>query len=225
MQIVTGLGSRAVPGLALTGAGALLCLLLERLPLLQAWSLGALTLAIGLGMVLGHVPWLQGAGATRWAAGVQLAKGPVLRAGIVLYGLRLSVQDITALGWGAVALDVFILSSTVALAWALGATCSSWSRAAPCSLVRAAPFAGRRPCWQRPRWPRRASAMSAWPWPPWWFLARCPCFCTPGWRGCCGRQRRTAAPAMACTWAPPCTRWRRWWWPPVPSGARRHILQ
>ena len=120
MQIVTGLGSRAVPGLALTGAGALLCLLLERLPLLQAWSLGALTLAIGLGMVLGHVPWLQGAGATRWAAGVQLAKGPVLRAGIVLYGLRLSVQDITALGWGAVALDVFILSSTVALAWALG---------------------------------------------------------------------------------------------------------
>jgi len=90
------------------------------LPLLQAWSLGALTLAIGLGMVLGHVPWLQGAGATRWAAGVQLAKGPVLRAGIVLYGLRLSVQDITALGWGAVALDVFILSSTVALAWALG---------------------------------------------------------------------------------------------------------
>ena len=120
MQIVTGLGSRAVPGLALTGAGALLCLLLERLPLLQAWGLGALTLAIGLGMVLGHVPWLQGAGATRWAAGVQLAKGPVLRAGIVLYGLRLSVQDITALGWGAVALDVFILSSTVALAWALG---------------------------------------------------------------------------------------------------------
>ena len=56
MQIVTGLGSRAVPGLALTGAGALLCLLLERLPLLQAWSLGALTLAIGLGMVLGHMP-------------------------------------------------------------------------------------------------------------------------------------------------------------------------
>ena len=94
--------------------------MLERLPLLQAWGLGALTLAIGLGMVLGHAPWLQGAGATRWAAGVQLAKGPVLRAGIVLYGLRLSVQDITALGWGAVALDVFILSSTVALAWALG---------------------------------------------------------------------------------------------------------
>lgn len=120
MQIVTGLGSRAVPGLVLTGAGALLCMFLERLPLLQAWSLGALTLAIGLGMVLGHVPWLQGAGAARWAAGVQLAKGPVLRAGIVLYGLRLSVQDIAALGWGAVALDVFILTSTVALAWALG---------------------------------------------------------------------------------------------------------
>jgi len=120
MQIVTGLGSRAVPGLVLTGAGALLCMFLERLPLLQDWSLGALTLAIGLGMVLGHVPWLQGAGAARWVAGVQLAKGPILRAGIVLYGLRLSVQDITALGWGAAGLDVFILTSTVALAWGLG---------------------------------------------------------------------------------------------------------
>ncbi len=157
MQIVTGLGSRAVPGLALTGAGALLCLLLERLPLLQAWSLGALTLAIGLGMVLGHVPWLQGAGATRWAAGVQLAKGPVLRAGIVLYGLRLSVQDITALGWGAVALDVFILSSTVALAWALGRYVFKLEpRSALLDWCGQRHLRGRRPCWQRPRWPRRA---------------------------------------------------------------------
>ena len=223
MQIVTGLGSRAVPGLALTGAGALLCLLLERLPLLQAWSLGALTLAIGLGMVLGHVPCLQGAGATRWAAGVQLAKGPVLRAGIVLYGLRLSVQDITALGWGAVALDVFILSSTVALAWALGRYVlkleprSALLIGAGSAICGAAAVLATAPVAQaRERDVGVAVATVV-------VFGTLSMFCTPGWRGCCGRQRRTAAPAMACTWVPPCTRWRRWWWPPVPSEARRRI--
>ena len=49
-----------------------------------------------------------------------LAKQQLLRAGIVLYGLRLTFQDIAQVGWSGVATDALVLASTFGLACWLG---------------------------------------------------------------------------------------------------------
>lgn len=110
--------SSPLPGLLLTAAIALLSLRLGRLEWLQAHGLGALTVAIVLGMLLGnsvYPAWGQRAG-----RGVAVSKGTLLRAGIVLYGLRLSFQDIARVGVAGVLIDATVLASTFALAWLLG---------------------------------------------------------------------------------------------------------
>lgn len=106
------------PGLLLCALLATAALLLERWQAMASRGLGALTLALVMGAALGHgLP--RGLGA-RCAAGIQLAKGPLLRAGVVLYGLRLTTHDIAQLGWGGVAVDLLVLCSTLALALWLG---------------------------------------------------------------------------------------------------------
>lgn len=108
---------RLGPGLALTGAIAFASLHLGRLGWLQAHGIGALTLAIVLGMLVGNtVPARTDAA----GAGVDFAKARLLRLGIVLYGLRLSFQDIGNVGWAGVAIDATVLCSTFGLACCLG---------------------------------------------------------------------------------------------------------
>ena len=101
---------RLAPGLAL----ALLATWLAA----QAWAarlgLSALTLAIVLGM-LGYQR-LQ----ARADAGVGFAKHWLLRAGIVLFGMRITFQDIGSVGWRGVAIDALMLVSTLGLAVLLG---------------------------------------------------------------------------------------------------------
>ena len=105
-------------GLSLTALLALAATALAELPWLQAHGLGALTLAIVAGIVLGNTLY------PRWAVaaspGVGFAKQWLLRAGIVLYGLRLTVADIAGIGLAGVALDALMLCSTFALACWLG---------------------------------------------------------------------------------------------------------
>ena len=58
--------------------------------------------------------------ASRCDSGTQLAKQQLLRAGIVLYGFRLTVQQLTDVGISGVLIDVLTLGSTFALACWLG---------------------------------------------------------------------------------------------------------
>jgi len=88
-----------LPGLLLTAAIAALALWLGTVPWLQAHGISALTLAIVIGIAVGNTAYP--ALAPRVAAGVGISKATVLRAGIVLYGLRLTVQDIACSGWSA----------------------------------------------------------------------------------------------------------------------------
>jgi len=107
------------------GAGLLCCALLAAVSLAadrQAWlqshGLGALTLAIILGIVVGNlVPRRRD---VLWAPGITIAKQQLLRAGIVLYGLRLTFQDIAEVGWAGVLIDVLMLSTTFGLALVIG---------------------------------------------------------------------------------------------------------
>ncbi|MCL7713776.1 YeiH family protein [Stenotrophomonas mori] len=107
-----------LPGLLLAAAVAALSLWLGALPWLQAQGLSALTLAIVIGIVLGNTVYAPLA--PRAAAGVGFAKATLLRAGIVLYGLRLTLQDIAQVGLAGALIDALVLCSTFALAWWLG---------------------------------------------------------------------------------------------------------
>lgn len=110
-----------LPGLALSGALAATGIALGHIGWLQDHGFSALTLAIVLGMLVGNtvyplVPRLAAAS----GAGVNVSKQNLLRLGVVLYGLRLTVQDIGQVGIAGVAIDALVLGSTFALACFIG---------------------------------------------------------------------------------------------------------
>ena len=109
---------RHVPGLLLAAAVAGAAAAAARLGWVQANGISALTLAIAIGLVAGNL--LPAAAVDASADGLDLAKQRLLRAGIVLYGLRLTFQDIGHVGLAGVAIDATVLCSTFAIACGLG---------------------------------------------------------------------------------------------------------
>ena len=108
----------AIPGLALSAAIAFGAMALADLPFFAQKGLGTLTLAIVLGLLIGNTVYPRIAATC--TPGVGLAKQRLLRAGIVLYGLRLTFQDIAQVGWSGVLIDAIVLCSTFGLACWLG---------------------------------------------------------------------------------------------------------
>jgi uncharacterized integral membrane protein (TIGR00698 family) len=101
----------------LTGAIAVLATELCKSTWLQAHGISALTLAIVGGIVVGNTVYPRIAAVS--APGVLFSKQILLRAGIILFGLRLTFQDIRHVGAVGVLIDALVLSSTFALAgWA-----------------------------------------------------------------------------------------------------------
>lgn len=109
---------RLLPGLCLCAALAAAALALGGVDALADHGLSALTLAILLGMLLGNTLYPRLAAA--WGPGVEVSRQMLLRLGIVLYGLRLTTQDIAQLGWAGVAVDALVLASTFGLACWIG---------------------------------------------------------------------------------------------------------
>ncbi|WMJ68863.1 YeiH family protein [Stenotrophomonas sp. 24(2023)] len=107
-----------LPGLLLVAALSAVALWLAGLPWLQSHGLSALTVAIVAGIVIGNTVYAPLAPAS--AAGVGFAKHWLLRAGIVLYGLRLTFQDIGHVGTAGILMDVLVVASTFGLACWLG---------------------------------------------------------------------------------------------------------
>ncbi|MDR0225582.1 MAG: YeiH family protein [Burkholderiaceae bacterium] len=107
-----------LPGLLLAGSLAAIATWLARQPLLTGSGLSALTLAICLGLIVGNTVYPRLAPACH--GGVGLAKQRLLRAGIVLYGLRLTFQDMGQVGLAGVLVDALVLTSTFVLAQWLG---------------------------------------------------------------------------------------------------------
>lgn len=105
-------------GVVLTGSLASISILLARIPLIQQSGLSALTLAIILGILVGNL--VLGAGDSRFTPGINFGKQTLLRSGIVLYGLRLTFQDIAHVGVAGLAIDTVMLSCTFLLAWWAG---------------------------------------------------------------------------------------------------------
>ncbi|MGC3986625.1 MAG: YeiH family putative sulfate export transporter [Pseudorhodoferax sp.] len=108
---------RLAPGLLVVLAIAAVAVTAGALPALARHGLSALTLAVLAGIVLGNSVYPRLAATAD--PGVAWAKHWLLRAGIVLYGLRLSLHDIAQLGVAGVAVDAAVIVSTFALAcWA-----------------------------------------------------------------------------------------------------------
>ena len=105
-------------GVALTGVLAFASIELARIPLLERNGLSALTLAIVLGMLVGN--WVLGTGKSRFSAGIAFGKQTLLRFGIVLYGLRLTFQDVAHVGLAGLLIDIVMLSCTFLFAWWAG---------------------------------------------------------------------------------------------------------
>ncbi|WP_380179305.1 YeiH family putative sulfate export transporter [Kalamiella sp. sgz302252] len=101
-------------GLALTVLLAAAALWLARQSAMMAIGLGALTLAMLTGIIAGNT--FYGRLALGCDTGVQFAKQRLLRIGIVLYGFRLTFQQIADIGLGGMLTDLLTLSSTFMLA-------------------------------------------------------------------------------------------------------------
>lgn len=99
--------------------------------MLVAWGLHLvvpavpiLTAAVALGILVGQIPALRPALGGALSPGLRIASRRLLRIGIVLLGLKLSLIDIAALGWVSilttVAVVVLTFAGTIGLGRALG---------------------------------------------------------------------------------------------------------
>ena len=109
---------RLLPGLALSGTLATVAIWVGSTGWLQAHGMSALTVAIVLGILIGNT--LYPSIAASASAGVCFSKQTLLRAGVILYGLRLTLHDIGQVGFSGVLIDAILLSSTFTLALVLG---------------------------------------------------------------------------------------------------------
>lgn len=109
---------RAMPGLLLSGMLAFIAIQLGKLAWTRAHGLSALTLAIVMGMLVGNTIYPRMV--TGAASGVIFSKQNLLRLGNILFGLRLSMQDIADAGVAGVLIAALVLTSTFMLALLFG---------------------------------------------------------------------------------------------------------
>jgi len=108
-----------LPGVALSAAIAAGATVVGRIPWFAAYGLTVLTIAIVLGILIGNTLYWRVAVAS--APGVTFSKQTLLRTGVVLYGLRLTLGDVARIGPAGVLIDALIVSSTFVLASWVGA--------------------------------------------------------------------------------------------------------
>ncbi|WP_371527035.1 putative sulfate exporter family transporter [Streptomyces sp. NBC_01283] len=109
-------GPRPLPGLALAALGVVV-----------AWTVHALvpavpmlTAAVVLGLAAAHVPGVRAVVRGRGKAGLSLAGKRLMRTGIVLLGLKLSLDDVLGLGLATVAMVLGVVAATFFGTWWLG---------------------------------------------------------------------------------------------------------
>ncbi|KEA65061.1 putative membrane protein YeiH [Marinobacterium lacunae] len=105
-----------IPGLILCAAVALGAQQLGTLALFT--TLGPLTLAMLIGLIIGQR--LPARLSSQTSSGTQLARTRLLRLGIVLYGLRISPQDLIHVGGSALLIDAVVVTGIFLLAGWVG---------------------------------------------------------------------------------------------------------
>ncbi|GHF37154.1 UPF0324 membrane protein Cgl0015/cg0018 [Streptomyces mashuensis] len=99
---------RSLPGLALAACGVAVAeavhLLLPAVPMLTA--------AVVLGITAAHLPWLRHRVRGTARPGLTLAGKRLMRLGVVLLGLKLSLDDVLGLGWATVLMVLAVVVAT-----------------------------------------------------------------------------------------------------------------
>jgi uncharacterized integral membrane protein (TIGR00698 family) len=113
-----GRALKFLPGICLTAAIAVIATELCKGAWFEKHGLSALTLAIVGGMLVGNTIYPRISAVS--TPGVLFSKQILLRAGIILFGLRLTFQDIGHVGAIGVLIDALVLGSTFCLAWWAG---------------------------------------------------------------------------------------------------------
>lgn len=94
---------------------ALVGLLLAKQTLIASWGLNPLILALLLGLILGNslkTSWL-----VNFTPQLNLAKGPVLRLGVVLYAFKISLVEVLGLGSQLVVIAVVMVVATLVVSY------------------------------------------------------------------------------------------------------------
>ncbi|MGF7224295.1 YeiH family protein [Pantoea agglomerans] len=107
-----------IPGLLLTAVIAGAASWLAQQPMIATLGLGSLTLAIMLGILVGNS--IYSPLASRCDNGVLLAKQKLLRLGIILFGFRITLQQIADVGFSGILIDALTLTSTFLITCLLG---------------------------------------------------------------------------------------------------------
>jgi len=102
-----------LPGVLLAFALAGLAIFLAGFSLLEKWHVSPAILAIIAGMLIGNSLYRRMAASCQ--SGVNFIKQKILRLAIILFGLKLTFQDIATVGIRGVCIDVLIITSTFAI--------------------------------------------------------------------------------------------------------------
>ncbi|MDG6882372.1 Uncharacterised protein [Phocoenobacter uteri] len=105
-------------GLLLVGIITVISSVLEKTTFFTQIHFSALTLAIVIGIAMGNTFFSKIESYTN--QGVILSKGTLLRAGIVLYGFKITLTDINSVGINAITSDAIMLISTFFITLWLG---------------------------------------------------------------------------------------------------------
>lgn len=97
-----------LPGLAMAAAGVALAWAAHRL----VPAVPMLTAAVVLGMAAAHLPGVRARVRGIGKPGLTLAGKRLMRVGIVLLGLKLSLDDVLGLGWATVVMVVAVVAAT-----------------------------------------------------------------------------------------------------------------
>ncbi len=95
---------------------ALLSYAIVSLPIMQHSGISSLVIAIILGIIIGNT-WHHPA---TFTPGIQFSAKRLLRTAIILYGFRVSFQQIASVGFEAFLLDLFVVSATLIVGYLIG---------------------------------------------------------------------------------------------------------
>lgn len=108
----------SIPGLLLIVLFAAVATALSTLPFFQHLSLSPLVVGILIGIVFANT--LGRYLPEEWRSGLKFCSKRILRIGIIFFGFRLTLADVAQVGLSAVALDIFIVCSTIGLGLLIG---------------------------------------------------------------------------------------------------------
>ena len=100
----------AMNGLLFVTLFAVTAIYCSEFPIIRQMGVSPLIIGIVLGMIYGNT--LRMALPEKWVPGVIFATRTLLKLGVVLYGFRITFQDIAAVGWAGVAISVTMAAST-----------------------------------------------------------------------------------------------------------------